>query len=90
MTANDPPLNDQVKSLSLVFKRNLGNFLSRVQQQANLENGTTDIEGLLTDLDRVISNQKQLSELIQKGKNIYWRLFCLKPWYISKITSKNK
>jgi len=62
-----PTLNDQVKSLSLVFKRNLGTFLSRVQQQANNENGSTDIEGLLTDLDRVISNQKELSELIQKG-----------------------
>ena len=62
-----PTLNDQVKSLSLVFKRNLGTFLSRVQQQANNENGSTDIEGLLTDFDRVISNQKELSELIQKG-----------------------
>ena len=60
-------LNDQVKSLSSTFKTNLGNFLSRVLQQANTENGTVDIEALLTDLDRVISNQKELSELIQKG-----------------------
>lgn len=60
-------LDDQVKSLSSVFKSNLGTFLSRVLQQSNAENAAVDIEVLLTDLDRVISNQKQLSELIQKG-----------------------
>lgn len=60
-------LDEQVKSLSSIFKSNLGTFLSRVLQQANAENATVDIEALLTDLDRVISNQKELSELIQKG-----------------------
>ncbi len=60
-------LGEQVKSLSSVFKTNLGTFLSRVQQQATAENGAADIESLLTDLDRVISNQKELSEMIQKG-----------------------
>lgn len=66
----DLPLDSQVKSLSSTFKKNLGIFLSRVQQQAANETGApADIEGLLTDLDRVISNQKELSELIQKGKN---------------------
>ena len=64
----DLPLDSQVKALSSIFKSNLGTFLSRVQQQATAENGSTDIESLLTDLDRVISNQKELSELIQKGK----------------------
>lgn len=64
----DLPLDNQVKALSSTFKSNLGTFLSRVQQQATAENGSTDIESLLTDLDRVISNQKELSELIQKGK----------------------
>jgi hypothetical protein len=63
----DLPLDSQVKALSSTFKSNLGTFLSRVQQQAIAENGSTDIESLLTDLDRVISNQKELSELIQKG-----------------------
>lgn len=61
------PLDDQVKSLSSTFKSNLGTFLSRVLQQSKAEN--VDIEALLTDLDRVISNQKELSELIQKGTN---------------------
>lgn len=61
-------LGCQVKALSSIFKANLGTFLSRVQQQATAENGANDIETLLTDLDRVISNQKELSELIQKGK----------------------
>lgn len=60
-------LDDQVKSLSLIFKSNLGTFLSRVSQQANAEHSSVDIESLLTDLDRVISNQKELSELMQKG-----------------------
>lgn len=63
----DLPLDNQVKALSSTFKSNLGTFLSRVQQQSTAENGATDIESLLTDLDRVISNQKELSELIQKG-----------------------
>ena len=62
-------LDDQVKSLSSTFKSNLGIFLSRVLQQANSESSTVDIETLLTDLDRVISNQKELSELIQKGNS---------------------
>ena len=62
-------LDDQVKILSSAFKSNLGTFLSRVLQQANTENATVDIEALLTDLDRVISNQKELSELIQKGNS---------------------
>ena len=60
-------LNNQVKSLSSAFKSNLGTFLSRVQKEATTENGPADIETLLTDLDRVISNQKELSELIQRG-----------------------
>lgn len=71
MTQTSPnlPLDSQVKALSSTFKKNLGSFLSRVQQQASDETGASaDIEGLLLDLDRVISNQKELSELIQKGK----------------------
>lgn len=60
-------LEAQVKCLSATFKSNLGSFLSRVQQQANAIDASGDIETLLTDLDKVISNQKQLSELIQKG-----------------------
>lgn len=71
MMAEISSLDSQVKSLSSTFKRNLGTFLSRVQQQAVAENSADDIEGLLTDLDRVISNQKELSELIQKG--IYYQ-----------------
>ncbi len=66
---NNEPLDGQVRALSFTFKSNLGTFLSKVQQQANAENSkdSSDIESLLTDLDRVISNQKQLSELIQNG-----------------------
>ena len=68
---NNESLDGQVKSLSFTFKSNLGTFLSKVQQQANAGNSkekdSSDIESLLTDLDRVISNQKQLSELIQNG-----------------------
>lgn len=76
---NVEPLDVQVKALSFIFKSNLGTFLSKVQQQANTENlekekghNSGDIESLLTDLDRVISNQKQLSELIQNGKFLFY------------------
>lgn len=82
-------LGDQVKSLSSIFKTNLGTFLSRVQQQAAAENGSTDIEGLLTDLDRIISNQKELSELIQKGKSLrsgQFPNFFFQSNYIKKLT----
>ena len=72
MSSHGSSLDIQVKSLSSTFKKNLGSFLSRVQQQAVSENEATDIEGLLTDLDRVISNQKELSDLIQKGKTRYY------------------
>lgn len=65
-------LDHQVNNLSSIFKSNLGTFLSRALQQANSENSNTDIESLLTDLDRVISNQKELSELIQKGILLYY------------------
>ncbi len=41
--------------------------MSRLQGQAG-KSEAGDIEALLTDLDLIISNQKQLNELLQRGK----------------------
>ena len=60
-------LVSQAHTLSALFKSNLGSFMSRLQGQAG-KSEAGDIEALLTDLDLIISNQKQLNELLQRGK----------------------
>jgi hypothetical protein len=73
------------KGLSATFKKNLGTILARIQKQHELEVAQADssavdsqahVEALLGDVDRIISDQKQLSDLIQNGKH-YIPLSCL-------------
>lgn len=59
-------LLSEIRSLNAVFKSNLGAFMSKLQGSSE-QPSEQDIEVLLTHLDLIISNQKELGDLIQRG-----------------------
>ncbi len=61
-------LVSQIRSLNALFKTNLGAFMSKLQG-IDSQPSEQDMESLLSHLDLIISNQKELGDLIQRGKN---------------------
>lgn len=62
-------LLSEIRALNALFKSNLGAFMSKLQANAAKEPAEQEanIESLLTHLDLIISNQKELGDLIQRG-----------------------
>ena len=61
----------EIRSLNALFKSNLGAFMSKLQG-ISTQPSEEDMETLLVQLDLIISNQKELGGLIQRGKSGGW------------------